>query len=265
MWREHYAYLLELVGPLQVPAGGQRRGVINIDRDSDFAVYRYALAATSPDLAATLTDQADRLFWDGEQHGVLIAGTGQWQVEAEAARVVKRQNQLRFTIRDLSGAPNDVRILVIGAQLYPGPPYEVPTFRWGEPWVQGVRFGPSLGDDRPAVPGNGSVEFATRLPGDAWFEVHHLAIGVTGPATVQVLTNGVREWWRLPVHTTLLGASTFTATFGGVAGRPSGAWPFTISPPKLLPPNTVLVVRVNDLSGSDNTVRLAFRGIRRYV
>jgi len=265
MWREHYAYLMEFVGPLQVPASGVIAGAVSIDRDADFALYRYALMATSPDLTVQVVDQSARLLVDGEQHGVLLGGTGQWQYEADAARVVKRQNQLRFTVRDLSAAPNDVRILLVGAQLYPNPPYEIPTFRWGEPWVQGVRFGPTAGDDRPAVPANGSVEFATRVPGDSWLEVHRLAVASTGAATIQLLTNGVREWWRLPVHTTLLGASTFTATFGGVAGRPASAWPFVISPPKLLPPNTVVLVRVSDLSGVQNTVRLAFHCIRRYV
>lgn len=265
MWRDPYAYVLELVGASQVPGGGQQRGVVNIDRDADFALFRVALVATSPDLTIALTDQADRLLWDGEQHAMQVAGTGQWQYEFDAGRVIKRQNQLRFVVRDLSGAPNDVRILLPGAQLYPGPPYEIPTWRWGEPWIAGIRFGPSLGDDRPAVPANGAVEFALRLPGDSWFEIHRLTMAVTGACTLQLLTNAVREWFRLPVHSTLLGASSFTGTFEGVASRRPAAWPYHFSPPKLLPPNTVVVARVADLSGAPNTVRIALHGVRRYT
>lgn len=265
MWRDFYAYVAEFVGASAVPANGFQRLAVNIDREADFALYRLAVTATSLDAMVQITDQADRLLIDGFQPLVNLMGSGQWPYELDAARVIKRQNQIRLTVADFSGADNTVRVLLSGAQLYPGPPYEIPTWRWGEPWLAAVRMGPSVVDDRGPVPANGVAEFALRLPGDAWFEVHRMTGTVTGPVTVQVLTNAVREWFRLPVHATLLGFGSATGVYDGVAGRASAGWPYQITPPKLLPPNTVIVIRVADLSGAPNIVRLSLHGIRRYT
>lgn len=265
MWRDFYAYVAEFVGASVVPANGSRRVAVNIDREADFALYRLAVTATSLDAMVQITDQADRLLIDGAQPVTNLMGSGQWPYELDAARIVKRQNQLRLTITDLSGADNTVRVLLSGAQLYPGPPYEIPTWRWGEPWAAAVRMGPSIFDDRGVVPANGVAEFALRLPGDAWFEIARLSGSVSGACTIQILTNAVREWFRLPVHATLLGFASATGVYDGMSGRPSASWPYQITPPKLLPPNTVLVIRVADLSGADNTVRLSLHGIRRYT
>jgi hypothetical protein len=270
MWRDPYCYVAEFVGANALAANGTRTARTNIDREADFGVYRMAMLATDPNVRAQWGDQNDRKYWEGALPGVQVFGTGQIPAILPAARVVKRTDQIGLTLTDASGAPNTVRVLYIGAQLLPNAPFDIPPFEWGEPYILGARFGgESIGtvvDDAPAIPANGNNEFTRRVPGDSWFEVHALTITRLAACTIQILTNGSREWFRLPVHVDLLGASTLAGAYLGVGAplNPTAAWPFTFSPAKLIPPNHGITVRIADLSGAPNTVRVGIHGIRRY-
>lgn len=273
IWRVPYAYLAEFIGASQLPAaaGSQVTVPVDIDREADFAVYFVSAIATSLNVRMQLRDQSDRLFHDGFVPLVTLAGQGQLPRSYQAARIVRRTNQLRVTLNNQSGALNDVRILFSGAQLFPEPLYPVPGWQWAEDYSLGARFGAETTDDAPIIPANGNGEFSIRTPGDAWFEVQALAITSTSPlATLQLLNDANREWFRRPVHLNLLGGTDFTGlwvplgTVGpGVGSQPAG-WPYRFTPPRLLPRNTSITVRVNDLSGAPNAVRATLMGMRRY-
>lgn len=271
MWEDAYSYIAEFTGALALAANGRRTIAVDIDREGDFALRRIAQVATSFNYRVALTDQEDRLFIGApgtiETPAVNMFGTGQLPHELTAARVFRRTNQLRVSLTDASGAPNTVRVLLTGAQMFPAPPFQIPRFREAEPYALILNFGAETTDDAAQIAANGTGEFSRRVPGDSWFEVHSLALSTTGAATVQLLTNAFREWFRRPVHSDLLGGTSFLGAFQGVGApiAPTSAWPFRFTPPKLLPSNAILTARVADLSAALNSVRLTVHGIRRYL
>lgn len=261
MWRDPYLYLAEFVGAvLQVPANGERTIAVNIDREADFELYRLAHLATSVNYRQALTDQDDRLLIGGLAPATNIFGDGQRPARLPGARLIKRTNQIRTRALDRSGAPNTIRQLFVGAQVFPAPPFVIPRFRYAEPYTLELNFGGEADDDFAAVPSGGSAEGSRRIPGDSWFEVHTLAISRTAAATIQILTNGHREWFRFPTHVDLLGASDFATALNSAA-----QWPFEFTPPKLLTVNSSVVVRLADLAVAGvNPVRVTLWGLRRY-
>jgi hypothetical protein len=267
MWRVPYSYVLEFTGASALAANGSLTLPVDIDREADFALFYLAAVATSFNARIAMRDQSDRLFWDGAMPLVNMTGTGQLPRQYQAARVIRRTNQMRVTLTDASGAPNSIRLLFTGAQLFPHPFQPIPPWQWSEDYALAARFGPEVTDDAPIVPANGNSEFSIRTPGDAWFEIHALGITQTGIATLQLLNDGNREWFRRPVHTQLLGATDIVGSYTGgsaaLANFPA-SWPFRFTPPRLLPRNTSITVRVNDLSGVNNAVRVTLYGMRRY-
>jgi hypothetical protein len=274
MWRVPYAYTADFTGTFQLaaPAGSQQQVAVDIDREADFAVYYVSALADSVNVRIALRDQSDRLFHDGIMPLVNLAGHGQLPRNYAAARIIRRTNQIRVTLTNQSGAPNNVRLLFTGAQLFPAPLYPIPAWEWAEDYSLAARFGSEApGDDAPIIAANGSGEFAIRCPGDAWFEVQGLAISATSTLlTLQLLNDGNREWFRRPVHGNLLGTTDFTGTWtplgygGGAVGVPPASWPYRFTPPRLLPRNTSITVRVQDLSGAPNAIRVTLLGMRRY-
>ncbi len=260
MWRDPYVYLAEFTGSKVVAANGEQTISVNIDRESDFEIYRTNHLATSVNYRSSLLDQDDRLLVGGIAPAVNIFGDGQRPFRWPSARRIKRTNQIRSRVIDMSGAPNTVRQLFIGAQVYPFPPFVIPHFKWAEPYTLELNFGAEANDDAVAIPANGSITFSRRPPGGSWFEIHSLLIARTGAATIQILTNGAREWFRNPVHVDLLGASDFVTTLNS----PS-QWPFDFTPPKLLPVNSLVTVVLADLSAALNPVRVTFWGVRKYL
>lgn len=259
MWRDAYAYLAEFTGALALAANGERTIGVNIDREADFEIYRLVHLATSVNYRVALADQDDRLLIGGIAPATNLFGDGQRPFRLPGARLLKRTNQIRTRALDRSGAPNTVRQLFIGAQIFPAPPFVIPPWRFAEPYTLEVNFGAEATDDFAQVPANGSAEGSIRIPGDSWFEVHTLQISRTAAATIQLLTNGFREWFRSPVHVDLLGASDFITAL-----NVSAQWPYEFRPAKLLPVNTAVVVRLADLSAALNSVRVTFTGLRRY-
>lgn len=259
MWRDPYAYLAEFVGGLALAANGERTIPVNIDRESDFEIYRLVHRATSVNYRAQLSDQDDRLLVGGIAPATNLFGDGQRPARLPGARLIKRTNQIRTRALDRSGAPNTVRQLFVGAQVFPAPPFVIPRFRYAEPYTLELNFGAEATDDFGQVPANGSAEGAIRIPGDSWFEIHTLAISRTAEATIQILTNGFREWFRFPTHVDLLGAADFVTALNAAA-----QWPYEFTPPKMLPVNTAVVIRLADLSGALNSIRVTLWGLRRY-
>ncbi len=261
MWRDPYLYLAEFTGALALAANGEQTVAVNIDREADFEIYRLAHLATSPNYRVALSDQDDRLLIGGVAPAMNLFGDGQRPFRLPGARLIKRTNQIRSRSIDRSGAPNTVRQLFVGAQVFPAPPFVIPRFQYAEPYTLELNFGAEATDDVAAVPSGGSAETARRIPGDSFFEVHSLTIGRTAAATIQILTNGVREWFRVPVHVDLLGASDFTTALNGAA-----QWPFEFTPPKMLDKNSQVVVRLADLAAAGvNPVRVTLWGLRRYI
>lgn len=266
MWRDPYSYLAEFTGTLLVSANGQRTRAVDIDREADFEIYRLAGLATSNNLRLDLRDQDDRLLIGHVAPWSNVVGDGQRPYRLQgAARIIKRTNQLRPTLFDRSGADNTARILFTGAQLFPSPPFDIPPFRWAEPFPLTITFGSEAEDDFAIVPANQTREGAIRLPGDSWFDILSITGSRTGVSTLQILTNGFREWFRLPIHTSLLGFSDFaTQLVAGTGFHPSAQYPFELTPSKLMPKNTAIVFRVADLSGADNAHRMTIHAVRRY-
>lgn len=271
-WRVPYAYLAEFTGAFQLaaPAGSQQQVAVDIDREADFAIYYVSAMADSMNIRYALRDQSDRLYHDGFMPLVNLAGHGQLPRGYQAARIIRRTNQLRVTLANFSGVANNVRLLFAGAQLFPEPLFPIPPWQWSEDYALAARFGAETFDDAPIVPANGTGEFSIRTPGDAWWETQALAISATDPrATLQLLNDANREWFRRPVPFSLLGATDFVGTFapaGFVLSTPSppASWPFRFTPPRLLPRNTSITVRINDQSGAPNAVRVTLLGMRRY-
>ncbi len=269
-FRDPYSYVAEFTGANVVPASGSIIVPVNIDREADFELYRVAMLATSVNFRAQLRDQDDRLLVGGVGTAVTLFGGGQRPFRWRGARIIKRTNQIRSALTDASAAPNTVRLLYTGAQVFPNPPMEIPPFKWAEPFSLFANFGAEATDDAAAVPASGSAEFTRRVPGDSWFEVHELCIMRTGQATLQILTDGFREWFRVPVHVDLLGAcdptgAGATATLGTLnAQNPSAEWPFEFTPPKLMVVNHGITFRLSDLSAAPNPIRIAVHGMRRY-
>lgn len=274
MFEDPFSYLAEFTGAQALAANGSRSIAVDIDREADFAIKRLAALYTSPNVRVALTDQDDRLILGsgagiagGMTPAVNIFGTGQTPYSLPAARQIRRTNQVRVTLTDVSGAPNTVRVLLTGSQLFPAPPYQIPRFAEAEPFFLVIGFGLEATDDAGQVPANGTLEFSRRVPGDSWFELHSIAVSRTAAATLMLMTNGEREWFRRAVHVDLLGASDFVGNYQGIGTPtlPAAAWPFHFDPPKLIPANAVITARVADLSGALNNVRIAFHGIRRYL
>jgi hypothetical protein len=268
-----YAYTADFTGTFQLaaPANSQVTVPVDIDREADFAIYYVAAMADSINVRIALRDQSDRLFHDGFIPIVDLFGHGQLPRSYQAARVIRRTNQIRVTLANQSGAPNNVRILFTGAQLFPAPLYPIPPWEWAEDYSLAARFGAEATDDAPIIAANGSGEFTIRCPGDAWYEVQALAISATSSLmTLQLLNDGNREWFRRPVHGNLLGVTDFNGGWtplgyaGGAIGQPPASWPYRFTPPRLLPRNTSITVRVQDLSGAPNAIRVALLGLRRY-
>lgn len=262
--REPYGYVLDFAGADAFAGNDTQVGVIDIDRETDFALFRLSALATSFNMRATLRDQNDRIFGQNSIPLVNLFGTGQWPMRLLAPRMLRRTNQLRVQLTDASGAANTVRLLFSGAQVYPSAPFAIPKFRAAEPYWLALNFGGEATDDLPQVPANGTAQGAIRTPGDSWFEVHRIVIARTGVATIQFATDGYQEWFRRAVHVDLLGASNMTGAFDGVASRFPSAWGYELNPGKLLAPNRAVNVTVTDLSGAGNPTRVTLHGIRRY-
>lgn len=271
VWRDPYSYLIEFTGPNILPASGRLTLPINVDREADFEIYRSVGLATSPNFRIQVRDQDDRLLTARFMPAANLLGGGQRPLRWPGTRVIRRTNQIRTALIDVSAAPNNVRVLYTGAQLYPAPPFEIPRFGRAEAYTVSANFGGEENDDAPALAANGTGEFTIRPPGDSWFEVAAMTITRTGAATLQILTNGAREWFRLPVHVDMLGASDLagagaTFTLGAfIAGMPSSEWPFEFTPPKLLPVNSGITFRLADLSAAPNSIRITLHGVRRYM
>ncbi len=274
MWEDPYSYLAEFTGALALAASGSRSIAVDIDREADFALKRIAALYTSPNIRVALTDQDDRIILGGGvgiaggmTPAVNIFGHGQIPYLLPGARVLRRTNQLRVTLTDASAAPNTVRVLFTGSQLFPSPPYQVPRFREAEAFFLVIGFGAEATDDAGQVPASGTIEFSRRVPGDSWFELHSIAVSRTAACTLMLLTNGEREWFRRAVHVDLLGASDFLGNYQGIGAPnlPSAARPFMFDPPKLIPSNAIITARVADLSAALNNVRITLHGVRRYL
>lgn len=283
MWRDPYAYNVDFAGANALPGGapGAAKSLpLTIDREGDFAIYETRHIATSTNYVVGVVDQDSRQIITGGAgqsaqafaHSGAMYGTGQSPNVWPAARIVKRTNVLTVTAQDQSGAANTVRHLYVGAQLFTSPPFVIPNFQFAEAWWLTIGFGPLPTDNAPAVPATTQSQFGVNLPGDSWVEVHTLMIAATnaspgGGASLQILTNGAREWFRNPIHIALLGAQDLVQNFQGVSGpiQPSAGFPHRFNPPKLLPIRTTLLFSVTDLSGAANTVRIVLGGVRRYA
>ncbi len=270
MWRDPYAYLAEFTGGLVVPANGQITVAVDVDREADFEIHRLSGLATSANLRVDLRDQDDRLLIGNVTPWTNVIGDGQRPYRFQgAARIIKRTNQIRPTLFDRSAAPNTARILFSGAQLFPSPPFEIPMFQWAEPYPLTITFGAEATDQFASVPANGTLEGSIRLPGDSWFDILSMTVSRAGVSTLQILTNGTREWFRRPVHTTLLGALDFVTLLSvppaADAGfHPASQYPYEFTPSKLMQKNTTLTFRIADLSGALNAHRITMHAIRRY-
>ncbi len=259
MWRDPYIYVANFVGAQALAANGVGTIGIPIDREGDFAIYRTAHLATSVNYRVMLTDQNNRLLLGGVAPATNLFGDGQRPFRWPAARVIKRTDQVLSQAQDRSGALNTIRQIFVGAHLLPAAPFAIPPFRYSEPYSIEINFGAEADDGFGAVPANGIQPGAAQVPGDSWFEIHALTISRTAAATLQITTNGNREWFRQPIHVDLLGASDFVTALNTAA-----QWPFEFNPPKLLDKNTAIAVQLVDLSGAVNAVRLTFWGLRRY-
>lgn len=272
MFRDPYSYLTEFTGALALAGAGTGTVVANIDREADFAIYQIRALATSFNAILSLRDQENRLIIDDNVPLTNMAGLGPWPMILDRERIIKRTGQIRASLTDVSGAGNTIRLLFTGAQLFPSAPFVVPAFRWAEPYSVKVTFGNASTDDAAIVGANATAEFSRRLPGDSYYEISRVAVSRQGTCTVQILTNAFREWFRSPVHADLMGASDFSGQIVNGAGValgpgvfPIAPWAFRFDPPKLVPINSALTVRIADLSGAPNRVALTFHGVRKYL
>src|SRR5256885_446156 len=141
MWRDPYSYTLNFTGGNLVPLNGSIGLNVDIDRESDFALYRIAAIHTSPNYRVQIRDQDDRLILGGATPSVNIFGHGQWPYRLDAAKIVRRTNQIRVVLTDASGANNTVRLLFSGANLFSAPPFTIPQFVAVEPFVLTFNYG----------------------------------------------------------------------------------------------------------------------------
>lgn len=272
MWRDPFSYVLNFTGANQLPVNGTVTLAADIDREADFAIMRLVAHATSLNVRAQIKDQDDRLILSGATPLGNIFGHGQWPYRLDAPKIIRRTNQVRVTLTDVSAALNNVRLLLTGASLFSAPPFAIPKFVAAEPFFMTVNFGGEATDDVPAVGANGTVPFGRRTPGDSWFECTRMTLSATattlaGGGTIQVSTNGFRDWFRQPVHFLLVGCTDFLGNFAGIdaPNNPHAPFAYEFTPPKLLPPSTQLQITVTDLSGAPNSVRVTLHGNRRYT
>ncbi|OLC85611.1 MAG: hypothetical protein AUG85_08270 [Gemmatimonadetes bacterium 13_1_20CM_4_66_11] len=272
MWRDPYSYTLNFTGGNLVPLNGSIGLNVDIDRESDFALYRIAAIHTSPNYRVQIRDQDDRLILGGATPSVNIFGHGQWPYRLDAAKIVRRTNQIRVVLTDASGANNTVRLLFSGANLFSAPPFTIPQFVAVEPFVLTFNYGGEVTDDLPAIAANGALPGSRRTPGDSWFECYRLTLSATSVTaaaggTLQIATNAFREWFRNPVHFALLGGCDFVGNYQGIdtPNNPHAPFAFEFNPPKLLPPSTQVSFTVADLSGAPLSCRITLHGLRRYT
>ncbi len=219
---------------------------ISISTMSDsWFVVQAIVADNDGDLNIQFNDTGSGAFWSSAAIDLqLVAGTIQLPNILLTPLLLRPSSQVVIDVTDTSGLANTGQITLVGYKVYER---DVPAWTAGPKPDMWFQYGGTK--DLTA----GALDTLNlQIQADAHFEVHKMLARATGSFQAKVTDSGTGKSW----------SDTYVrrGNFAGVAQRPK-----VLTFPKLILPNTVIQVELQDLSGAANTIRLALEGAKRFV
>lgn len=268
MFHDFFVYSAEA---LALAANGETTFRTNIEPDSDFEIFEQAATALSRNFRTRQVETSSgRQFHDAPLAGAGYYGDGRRPFVLPVTKRLKRASTLLTTIRDESGAPNQVRIAYIGAKIFKRRPFPIPEYVAREFFAYTAPFVPVATDPEGAgaIPANGTGIFNIRVQEDADFEIraltitHDIAIPAGSDSVATILLADETYNYRFmdrPIPVENLGAARI------VDANPPGFYPFRLRVPKLLRHASILSVTVLNLDGANPLqMRISFFGAKLY-
>lgn len=241
-------------GTAVVPAEERDKG--------DFEIVKLMATGTGRFSVEIKLTGVDRSFSNNPIPNQLIFGSAVTPAYLPETIYVPATSNLTFKITDLSGAANNVRIVLWGRRFIGG---DLPAqraakdkgARWSHPFWLTFNDGSSV-----ALTANQSnADFYMRVPDQAYFECMGAVDDSAGEYNIEVYEG---QSSRSLTDGPIPARDFFAAPAVPVAGRPgmfSAAamtfdWPFSM----IFKPATNIRVRLSDTSGAANTIRLALAG-----
>lgn len=272
MFQDFFIYSAEA---LALAGNGETTIRTNIENDSDFEILEQAAVAISQNYRVKLAETSSgRQLHDAAVPGAGTFGDGRRPFRLPVSKRLKRASTLLSTIRDESGAANEIRLAYIGAKVFKRRPFPIPEYVAREFFAYTAPFVAATGADADpdgagTITANGTGIFNIRVQEDADFEIRKIGIthgtaalpaGSSTLATIRFAdeTYGYHFMDR-PIPIESLGAALFSD-----ASR-SGMYPFRLRVPKLLRHASVLSVTIRNLDTVNPLrIRVTFWGAKLY-
>lgn len=268
-YRDFFIYSAEA---LALGANAETTQRINIEGDADFeAMLQVASAISRNFRVRQLEASTGRQLHDASLSGAGAFGNGRNPFRLPVVARFKRASSFLNTIRDESGAPNQIRLAYIGAKVFKRWPFPPPVYQARIPFTYTATFVPTATDPDGigAIAAGQTGIFNIRTQDDADFEirkltiVHDIAIPAASDSVATIQLTDVTYNYRFmdrPIPVESLGGAQITA------GVPPGFFAFILPVPKLLRRGSVLSVTIQNLDGaSPLQVRVSFYGSKCYT
>jgi hypothetical protein len=256
---EFYGIVHQLL-PLASGARGSQDNV-QIDGQSDFIIDKQSAVYDSGQ-AKIRIEVSPGMFTEDVPFFISAIGKGLWPNVMSGPLLIPRGSQfnLRADDRQTVQGTNNIRILHIGRKYYDRPFQSGRIYTSVKPMRLTANF---TADDGGVgtVAANATTGTAIPIPADWDFEIRKLVLLADGDFSFQVMTTGkALLWFNRFCHSGLCGGTNFEAD------PTSGAWPFILPSPVLVPATGAIQLQLTDLGkvvgGGANRIQVIFQGNR---
>lgn len=255
-WREYFIYNFEflplgagtsnalpsalafasLSPPLKLDSDGDFEHISTMYVATDSRVYLKISDNTVGRYLHTATEALDMRAYSGQ---VLtgITANGFIAREMTSPHLYRAATSVGIEAADFSGSSNTVRVALHGCKVRPGrPPY---AREYKAKTHHTYIITPAV------ISGNQTQVFTLATDNDSDFMVNEITGIRTGAALISI-KHGEKNWMNIPVH------------FDNFVGN--GQFPNKLKYPMFIKRGETIIITINDLSGSSNTVKLQFEG-----
>jgi len=250
-WKEYFIYGFNVT--LSGSDGTSfTSNVIRLDADSDFEFHKVIFTATDNQIYVRYRDESiGRYLTKYEVDIRSIAGVALSGVSGNGfcpfvwprPYLISAGSNFVVETSDFSGSSNTLRMAFHGAKIRPGV----------APWDRKYRaVVPFTYGQRATVSGNATSSLRIEIDTDAHFLIQRITGTATSSSCLVDVKEGARDkdWSNTPI------------IFNNIIGN--GQFPNILSANRFLNRGSVLVIQVQDLSGSSNVVEIDFEGVKLY-